>query len=148
MTGRLQSNRGRRSGAAILWVLIVLTLVSALVGLVMKDHYANRQFLQQRQKRLQADWLARAGIELATTRLVASEKPFKLSVTDIVANSKVDIEVSAAPNAKDTFLITSGSHFPTSEAHPVTRTQTRRVRRSAENGQVRLEAADAPAATK
>jgi hypothetical protein len=144
------TRRGQRQGVAVLWVLFVLTMISAVMGLTLKDFYANRSFLDQRQKRLQADWLARAGIELATARLLKSDKPFKADVNDLVANSSVRVEVTASPGSKDTFVLTSDARFPTNDAHPVIRTQTRRIRRVADQGRVRLEVVQdsAPAAKK
>ncbi len=130
----------RRQGVAVLWVLFVLALLSAVIGLTLRDFYANRSFLSQRQKRLQADWLARSGIELAGARLLEADKPFKMDVTDLVANSLVHIEVAAVPGSSDTFHVTSDARFPTNEPHSVTRTQTRRLRRVVDKALVRLEA--------
>jgi hypothetical protein len=130
----------RRPGVAVLWVLFLLTLISAVMGLTLKDFYANRSFLDQRQKRLQADWLARAGIELATARLLKSDKAIKMDVTDLVANSLVHIEVVAAPGSKDSFALTSDARFPINDAHPVIRTQGRRMKRVVNKEGIRLEA--------
>src|SRR4051812_21361408 len=96
-----------RRGVAVLWVLFVLTLLSAVIGLTLKDFYANRSFLDQRQKRLQADWLARSGIELLAVRLLEADKPFSTDVTDLVPNSGVHIEASLTAGSKAEFELIS-----------------------------------------
>jgi hypothetical protein len=128
-----------RSGIAVLWVLFVLTLLSAIIGIILSQHYSGRHLLGQRQKRLQADWLARAGIELGIARLLDKGEPYKAGLTDLVPNSRVHIEVQAVPGSKTAYLLTSEAFYPTDEPHPVTRMQIREVQRVVEKGQARVE---------
>jgi hypothetical protein len=132
------AGRGRR-GLAVLWVLMILTLLSAVIGIILSQQRSSRSLLDQRQKRLQADWLARAGIEVAAARLLAKGQPFKGDLTDLLANSKVHIEIHEAPGSKTTYILRSEAYYPTDEPRPVTRNLSRELRRVVEKGSVRLE---------
>ncbi|MDB5309774.1 MAG: hypothetical protein JWO38_3976 [Gemmataceae bacterium] len=70
MTGsRLRSSS--RSGAAAVWVLVVLAVVSGLsMAAAARLGYARKQ-VESYRNRAQAEWLARSGYELAVGRLLA-----------------------------------------------------------------------------
>jgi hypothetical protein len=137
-TRRLSAGNHRRSGVAILWVLFVLVLLSAVIGLITKQHMAGRSFQDQRAKRLQAEWLARAGSEVALAKLLQSPQAFSGDIGDLLPDSKVHVEIKSASGSTTDFEVTSEAHFPISDAHPVIRSLSRQVRRAAEKGQVRL----------
>jgi hypothetical protein len=137
-SGQAEIQVGRR-GVAILWVLFVLALFSAVIGLSLKDFYANRTVLQQRQKRLQADWLARAGIEVGAARLLESDKPYQADLTDLLSGSRVHVSVELHPGSKSDYILSSEAVYPTSDPHPVRRSISRQLRRLVEKGSVRLE---------
>jgi hypothetical protein len=137
-TCRLSVGHHRRSGIAILWVLFVLVLLSAVIGLITKQHLAGRSFQDQRAKRLQAEWLARAGSEVALARLLQSPQAFSGDIGDLLRDSKVHVEIKSASGSTSEFEVTSEAHFPMSDAHPVIRSLSRHVRRESEKGQIRL----------
>jgi predicted DNA-binding protein (UPF0278 family) len=128
-----------RRGLAILWVMIVLVLVSAVIGLITSQHLAGRNMLEQRQKRMQADWLARAGIEVGLSRLLDKPQAFSGDITDLLANSKVHIDIQVDSGSTTTFTIMSEAHYSTNIPHQVLRSMTRHVRRVVDKGQVRVE---------
>ncbi len=129
-------NARRRGFAAItvLVVLAVLTIVSSVVTLQM---VSQRRFLQQREQRLQADNLARAGIEFAAARLLGSDAGFKEERTDWIPEGAVRIR---ATRAKDNVysVIVEASVGP-DEERSVRKTLTREFRRIEKGGSVRLE---------
>ena len=137
-TQQLSTRQHHRSGVAILWVLFVLVLLSVVIGLIAKQHLAGRSLLDQRAKRLQAEWLARAGSEVALAKLLQSPQAFSGDVGDLLPDAKVHVEIRAASGSTTEFEVTSEAHFPKSDSHPVIRSLTRQVRREAEKGQIRL----------
>jgi hypothetical protein len=128
----------RRPGIALLWVLFVLVLLSAVMGIITKQHLDGRSLLGHRSKRLQADWLARGGIEVALARLLQSPQPFSGDIGDLLPDSKVHVEIKTVPGSTTDFVVTSEAHFPTNEPRPVLRSLSRQVRRVSEKGQTRL----------
>jgi hypothetical protein len=130
--------RGRR-GVAILWVLVVFTLLSAVIAVITWQHMAGRKVLDQHQKNLQATWLARAGMELATARLLESPQAYEGDVTDLVPDSKVHIELRATPGSTTSFVLKSEATYPIGDRHPTIRSLSRQVRRLGEKNQVRVE---------
>lgn len=142
-TRRLCGGYHHRSGIAILWVLFVLVLLSAVIGLITKQHLAGRSLQDQRVKRLQAEWLARAGSEVALARLLQIPEGFSNDIGDLLPDSKVHVEIKTAAGSTTDFDVTSEAHFPMSDPHPVIRSLRRQVRREAEKGQIRLTPIDA-----
>src|SRR5438132_16224 len=91
-----RTSRARRAVAAI-WMLVVLAILSAVLAATTWQHLAARRMLGQRHKQLQADWLARAGIELAADRLINSPAEYKEVATAILPSSEVRITVQRDP---------------------------------------------------
>lgn len=59
----------RRSGAALLIVLVMFAVIAAGTTSVVWNGLAARTFLQRRENVMQAEWLARGGIERAKIQL-------------------------------------------------------------------------------
>lgn len=61
--------RDERSGVAALWALSVLAVFGVLAAATAARFANVRRSLELRERRLQADWLARSGVELARAKL-------------------------------------------------------------------------------
>jgi type II secretory pathway component PulK len=59
----------RRSGAALLIVLVMFAVIAAGTTSVVWNGLAARKYLQRRENGIQAEWLARGGIERAKIQL-------------------------------------------------------------------------------
>jgi Tfp pilus assembly protein PilV len=64
----------RRSGAALIAVLIALTVATVLFGTLLRSSAQERAAVRRHQHALQAEYLAEGGIELAAARLAADNQ--------------------------------------------------------------------------
>jgi hypothetical protein len=94
--------------------------------------------LEQRRNRLQAEVLARAGIELAAANLLTNPAGYKGETTETFPMAKVQITVERPKDKEDTFTITSEARYPSDAPSPVVRSLTRQFRRTIEGDRVRL----------
>src|SRR5215212_5186987 len=94
----------RRSGAAIMWALVVLAVLAVTTATAAWQFGAARRGLAWRHDRLQAEWLARSGCELAAARLLAGPADYTGETVEPIPDAKVVIvvEKDAKP---DTFRV-------------------------------------------
>lgn len=97
----------RRRGLAVVFALIVLSIVGLMMTFIAKQAAAVRRLQDGRLARLQATWLARAGAETALARLVQQPGEFSEELTDVMPGGRVTIRVTAEPGKPDTFRIRS-----------------------------------------
>ncbi|HYH65820.1 MAG TPA: hypothetical protein VD866_14070 [Urbifossiella sp.] len=102
---------GRR-GVAAVWALVVVAVVSGLTAAAAARMYAARRHAASHRDRVQAEWLARAGYELAVDRLLAADGYTGETATPI-PGGEVTVEVRPDPNAKGVYRVTSAARFPT-----------------------------------
>jgi uncharacterized membrane protein len=133
---RTQTSKARR-GLALLVVFAVMAVLSVVLATVTFNAVAQRNMAQQRQHRLQADWLARAGIDLAAARLLEKPAAFTEELTELVPGAKVGIVV--ADLGKGEFSVTADAESGRDEELLVVRSAIRHFRRTEENGSTRLE---------
>src|SRR5262249_56296223 len=81
----------QRPGAAFLIVLVALALVGIAMTTAAWRMTASRRFLDRRHQELQAQWLARAGIEMAAARLLSNPAQYSGETPELVPNSIVRI---------------------------------------------------------
>src|SRR5262245_47398239 len=60
-----------RAGVATIWVLVVLSALVAVIATTTSTYVMVRRAQRNREYKLQSEWLARSGIELAAARLLA-----------------------------------------------------------------------------
>jgi hypothetical protein len=120
----------------MIWLLVVLSILSAILYSATLQYTGRRQ-LDQRERQVQADLLARAGIEMAAARLLADPANYTGETADLFANGHVSVTVRAVDKSGNFELISEG-RYETPGAK-VTRSQTRRFRRVVEEGRARLE---------
>ncbi len=107
-----------RRGAAILIVLVVLLLLGVAMSLALRANLTARAEARRAAARLQAEYLATAGLELATAKLADdatySGETWQASAADLVGpgNAKVSIEVSNDASNPESRLITVVATYP------------------------------------
>src|SRR5271163_2845857 len=104
--------RPSRPGVALVLVLVCLAVLAIMITSVVRSGLAQNQFLQRRERQLQAYWLSQGGIEHAAARLLASPRNYTGETVELIPDSEVRIVVEADRTAPDTFHITSESTFP------------------------------------
>jgi type II secretory pathway component PulK len=129
----------KRRAVALFWALVIATVVSAILAVTTAKILAARRLLEQRQNHLQADWLARSGIEIAAGRLLANPAGYTGESVEPIPSSRVRIEVSPVEDAIDTFQINVEARFPLNGAVVVLRRANCQFKRSVSAGQVRVE---------
>jgi hypothetical protein len=133
-----------RRGAALVVAVVALAVVAVLAAGITWNLAAGRRLLDQRQRQLQAEWLARAGVELAADRLLIEPSGYRGETVELLPGSQVRVDVRAEPGAPDVFRVTSDARFPNGGKESVRRSVTGLFRRTRRDGQVRLEAVPLP----
>src|SRR5262249_34257895 len=140
LAGSLPSTPHRREGGAFVIIIATLALISAVMATTAWQMTASRRVLERRQAELQADWLARAGMEIAVAHLLSSPEQYRGESVEMIPHSQVHIEVAAVGNSAGEFQVVSEARYPTDSARPVTRSVRHRVRRVTEQGKARVKA--------
>lgn len=117
------------------WVLVVLSVLTALTATATWQYLAGRRMLRDRQQAQQATWLARSGIELAAAHLLADPNYRGEKLTPL-EDSQVQVEVTVGKDGQ--LEVTATARYPASK-QPHVRTATRVFRRMADNEKTRLE---------
>jgi hypothetical protein len=119
--------------------VVALAVVSVVSAAVTWQCLASRRLLDRRQHQLQAESLARAGVELAADRLLTDPAGYRGESVELIPGAQVRIEVRADEGAADVFRVTSEARFPKDGRDSVRRSARRSFRRTSKGGQVRLE---------
>jgi hypothetical protein len=117
-------------------VLVVLSATALLVTTITAYVLTNRHFSDRRGQQMQAAWLARAGIELACSRLMIDPAMYTGESIELIPNSRIRISVHSKAASPNDFLITSEARYPTDAPNPVMRSVSCRITRVAERGNV------------
>jgi type II secretory pathway pseudopilin PulG len=129
----------RRHGVALMAVVVTLVILAMMMAAVAWQIVATGRTLQHRHAELQADALARAGIEIAAARLLQQPLPDHEESLELIERSKVTWRVSARENAPDAYEVTCEARYPNDSVSVVVRQQSRVFQRSARDGVTRLE---------
>src|SRR5437868_2215397 len=93
--------------------------------------------LDTRKNQLQATWLSRTGLELATAQLMESQH-YDGEVIEWIVDSQMKIKVEAKPDQADVFHIVCEARFPATG--PSMRSVTEQtVRRTPNGGRFKVE---------
>jgi type II secretory pathway component PulK len=128
----------QRKGIALLMALVAMALVTIVMTVLVAQIVAQRRLVQQRQRQLQAEWLARAGVELAAARLIETPTAFTDDKQELLPDTKLKITV--AKSAGDVFTVAVEATVGLQDGPAVLREASTRFRRSGKEGAVRLEA--------
>jgi hypothetical protein len=132
--------KAKRKGVALITAIVVMAALAILMTVVTVQVVAQRNLLRQRERQLQADWLARAGVERAAARLLDSPQEFSEENRDLAPAGKVTIEVKKAAADKDVYVVNAEAEVGLPDEKAVIRTATGRFRRTATGGVIRLDA--------
>jgi type II secretory pathway component PulK len=128
---------GRRKGLALIMALVAMAVVTVFLTAFAAQIVAQRNLVRQRHRQLQAEWLARAGGEVAAAKLLQSAEAFKEDGQEFAPNSKVRI---AAEKTGDLFTVSVESEVGLADGRGIKREASRRFRRTEKDGVVRIEA--------
>ena len=129
----------RRSGAALMWALVVLAVLSVTSATAVWQIGAARRGLALRHNRLQAVWLARSGCELAAARLLADPAEYTGETVELVPDGKVRITVEKDATKPGIFRVRSEATYPVGERSEVSRAIGRLVTRRTEGERSKVE---------
>ena len=135
-----RTSRARR-GLALLMALVAMAVITVVLSVITTQIITQRQMVRQRQRQFQAEWLARAGVELAAAKLLESPTAFVDPKQELVPDSKLRIVVEKAEG--DAFKVTADAEVGLAEGRPVSRSATSHFRRTDKGGTIRLEAVTA-----
>ena len=125
-----------RRGAALIAVLVAIAALTIILTVVTSQVFAQRKMVQARQHQLQADWLARAGVEWAADRLLQNPNAFTEEKTDLAPRGTVQIVVEKG--AANHFTITADASVGEKAGPAVARSHSVRFQRTDKGGEVLL----------
>ena len=138
----------RRLGVAAVWALVVVAVVSALSMAAVAQFASARRQADQNHHRLQAEWLARAGYELAVARLLAEPTGYTGETVTPVPGGEVKIAVREDPEKKGAYRVECEARFPVDGRGLVVSRLDRVVRRTESPKGIRIERVATDAAGK
>jgi hypothetical protein len=132
----------------MVWALVVLAVLAVTTATAAWQFGAARRGLAWRHNRLQAEWLARSGCELAAARLLADPADYTGETVELIPEAKVVVVVEKDAAKPDTFRVRCEASYPVGERTEVSRAVVRTVTRHADGDRTRIEmtAAGEPAA--
>jgi type II secretory pathway pseudopilin PulG len=125
----------RRAGFGLIVMLVALAIVAILLGSITFQIVINRKALARHENRLQALWLARAGLDIAAAKLLAAD--YRGETIELIPAGTVRIDVR---QEKENFHVSSEATYPANSAEPVVREVSRIYHRVTEGKRTRLEA--------
>jgi type II secretory pathway pseudopilin PulG len=128
----------RRSGAALIWALVVLSVLGITSAVAVREFATARRTIAIHQNRIQAEWLARAGAELAVARLLADDNYIGETIEPI-PNAPVRITIERDKAKSDTYRIKCDATFPTGDYRAVNTQLNRTATRRIDGGKVTIE---------
>jgi Tfp pilus assembly protein PilX len=134
----LNLKTNRRQGVALVLAMVVMAVLTVVLSVMAVQVVSQRQMVRQRHKQLQADWLARAGVELAAARLLQNPGGFNEVRNELVPDAILRVHVEKTDG--DEYLVTADATVSAEEGSPVERTASARFRRIERDGVVHLEA--------
>jgi hypothetical protein len=117
---------------------ILATMLAALAWEMTEDS----RVLEQQRNRLQATWLARSGVELAGSRLLAGAREYTGESVEPIPKSLVRVEVRARPGRPQSFEVTCTAHYPNGVPGEAEVTIRRHFKRTSDGAGARIEAGE------
>jgi hypothetical protein len=136
---RLRPLVQRRNGAALIVAAVALAVVGVYAGSVTWNLLAGRRVVNHRERQLQADALARSGVERAAARLLADPAAANDETVELIPDSQLRVAVRPEPGKPNVFRVTSEARFPRQGPEFVSRSLTRSLRRTTHDKEVRIE---------
>jgi type II secretory pathway pseudopilin PulG len=139
-----RQHRLTRSGAAAIWVLVVLAVVAAVSVAATGRFVLARREADAYRNCLQAEWLARSGYELAVGKLIATPDGYTGETATPIPNGEVKIVVGKETAAKEVYRVECTARYPAGDRAAVVRTVTRTVKRTDAAGRASIAPAKTP----
>src|SRR4051794_32206460 len=115
------SRSSARSGAALLWALVILAVLAVTSATSAWQFGAPRRTLAIRQNRLQTVWLARSGCELAAARLAADPTVYTGETVAPIEDAEVKITIEKDAEKPETFRVRCEANYPVDQRGTVSR---------------------------
>jgi type II secretory pathway pseudopilin PulG len=131
--------REPRRGVALVGVVVVLAVVSAMMVSISWNIVANRRQAEHRRQEIQARALAASGIELAVAGLLGDADRYKGETFKPIPHAEVRITAEREEGARDVFRVVSEVRYPTDIPNNLKLSVERRLRRVTDGDQVRIE---------
>ena len=128
----------RRPGVAIVTAIVVISVVTIILAVIAVQVFSQRMAARQRHNQLQAQWLARTGVEWAAARLLEKPDPFSEDQSGLVSDSRLHIVVEKTDDGN--FLVTAEAEVGLEERPIVVRMANARFHRTEVDGVVRVQA--------
>jgi len=128
-----------RRGAAIIFAIGVLGALMVFTLTTTKYLTSARRIAENRFDRVQAHWLARAGIEMAAARILLKPDGYEGENLQLIPDSLVQLTITKDAQSEDTYRIVSDARFGMSRPATARWIITRTIRRSSESGTTRIE---------
>jgi hypothetical protein len=119
----------------------VLAVVAAVSVAATGRFVLARREADAYRNRLQAEWLARSGYELAVGKLLANPDGYTGETATPIPNGEVKIVVGKETVGKDVYRVECTARYPAGDRAAVVRTVTRTVKRTDDAGRARIEPA-------
>jgi hypothetical protein len=130
-----------RPGIAAIWLLVVLAALSMLSAAVVGQLSAARRQVDAHRNRLEAEWLARAGYELAVAHLLAEPNGYTGETVKPIPGGEVKIVVRKEPGDNGPYKVDCEARYPVGERNVVVKVVQRACKRVEGPGGARIEAA-------
>lgn len=117
-----------RSGVALIAVTAVMVMIGIYASAIIAFHLATRRTLDQSQRRRQAEYLARAGIEFAMGELLAGRNEETSATYQPLENGEVRTSIAFVDGQPDVVRISSRATLERENRQSVVREITRRYR--------------------
>ncbi len=136
---RYQHPFGQPRGIAVMAAVVTLAILSLLMSAIAWQLLANRRMLLHREYQLQAEHLARTGIEHAAAALLVNAEGNFEKTLELLPASSVRVEARSEAESPSIYRVTSEARYPTDAADYVTRSMTRLISRQVNEGKVKLQ---------
>jgi len=115
----------KRKGIAIFYTLVVLSVVGIMLAATARQSAGARRVYEVRRNQVQAQWLARSGIEMAAARLLESDS-YRGETIEPLPDSRIQIKVEVD---RALYTITAEARFGDNPVFIGTSTVTKSFRR-------------------
>jgi type II secretory pathway component PulK len=130
-----------RNGVAAIWTVVVLAVVSSLSAAAVAQFASARKQIDVHRNRIQADLLARAGYELALSRILTQAKDFPDETITPIKGGEIEVKIRREKGDSGIFRIESVARYPKDERGAFVQTLRRTVKRVEDSQGVRIEPA-------
>lgn len=108
---RTKSTPAPRRGAAIVFAIGVLGALMVFMLTTTKYLTCTRRIAENRFNRVQAHWLARAGVEMAVARILSSAETEQNETIILIPDSLVQLTVTKDSHSESTYRVSSDARF-------------------------------------